>query len=148
MAPGYHRSDLQGMRDPKCVICVAGKQSVAVINHIRRITVVQHINKRMLTTATERIAHQPKEGTPLKIPASLVFAFLPFAVLAQDASTAPAGCQEDHFVSMQAGILAQSSQSTHEEGDAALNGDRILGGAAEPTGENNTAVLSTNGYGH
>jgi hypothetical protein len=76
-----------------------------------------------------------------------VFAFLPLAVLAQDAWTAPADCHEDHFVAMQASIPAQSTQPTHEEGDAALNGDRILGGAADPTGENNTAVPSTNGYG-
>jgi hypothetical protein len=67
----------------------------------------------------------------------LVFAFLPLAVLAQDAWTAPADCHEDHFVAMQVAIPAQSTQPTHEEGNA------TLGGAVERTDETQTVKSST-----
>ena len=93
-----------------------------------------------LNHCDRNVSHRPKEGTPLKILVGLVFAFLPLGVLVQNAWTAPADCHEDHFVAMQASIPAQSTQPTHEEGDAVLNGDHILGGAAEPAGENQTST--------
>src|SRR6516165_1276666 len=88
-----------------------------------------------------------KEGTPLKILTGLVFAFLPFAVLAQDGSTGPADRHEDHLVAMQASNPPQGIQPTHEEADAALNGDHILGAAAEPTVETQTVNFSTSSPG-
>ena len=84
-----------------------------------------------------------KEGTPLKILTGLVFAFLPFAVLAQDGSTGPADLHEDHLVAMQASNPPQSTQPTHEEADAALNGDHVVGAAAEPTGETQSVNFSS-----
>ena len=71
----------------------------------------------------------------MKILTGLVFAFLPFAVLAQDGSTGPEERHEDHLVAMQASNPFQSIQPTHEEADAALNGHHIVGAAAEPARE-------------
>ena len=79
----------------------------------------------------------------MKILTGLVIAFLPFAVLAQDGSTGPADLHEDHLVAMQASNPPQSTQPTHEEADAALNGDHIVGTAAEPASDTQTVNFST-----